>query len=212
MNRPGFKVGPAFDPSPDVSTVATLRHPGPEMGEARVQSPASLRLLLARAPAEGELEFLSSCAAIAAEKCGTSRSVEPESRTQSAIICSCLGPYPTTGSGRSQARVLQMQAHAGGRFGAGIPSQEHCPFVRPAVQTLVRRSSKVTMEVKLSMSSSSARISSEAARAGGREALLELLAPDRKPLLQPYGHAEDRHQPRPPQTLNKELVSARSDR
>jgi hypothetical protein len=61
------------------------------------------------------------------------------------------------------------------------------------------------------MSITEARIPIEAARAGGQEAWLELLAPDREPRLQPYGHAAVARQPRLPHLFDKEMVSPRSD-
>ena len=62
------------------------------------------------------------------------------------------------------------------------------------------------------MSRTKARISIEAARAGGQEALLELLAPDREPRLQPYGHAAVAPNTRQRNQLSKELLSLRHDR
>jgi hypothetical protein len=65
---------------------------------------------------------------------------------------------------------------------------------------------------KTAMSRTKARISIEAALADGQDAWLELLAPDRKPRLKPYGHAAATRQPRLPQMLNRELLSLRCDR
>ena len=56
------------------------------------------------------------------------------------------------------------------------------------------------------MSITEARIPIEAARAGGQEAWLELLAPDREPRLQPYGHAAVARQPHLPCQLKREMA------
>jgi hypothetical protein len=62
------------------------------------------------------------------------------------------------------------------------------------------------------MSRTRARISVEAARAGGQETLLELLAPDREPQPQPYGHAAVARHTGLRNRLNEELLSLRQDR
>ena len=118
----------------------------------------------------------------------------------------------TAGCGCSWARVLHMQASAEAEFAAGFSSREHRPSVKPAVQIVVRRSSKEPQEGETSMSSTRARISAEAARAGDQESLLELLAPDREPRLQPYGHPAVARGTHLRNQLDEELLSLRSDR
>jgi hypothetical protein len=56
------------------------------------------------------------------------------------------------------------------------------------------------------MSDTNARVSKPAAPGDGPEAWLELLAPDRKPQLQPYGQAAAARKPRMPRLLKQEPV------